>query len=64
VNILLLTDSVPNATVIRQRAPIADINACVAKVPFETMTVVASEPRSSRLLWTLVINPGGKEHVR
>jgi hypothetical protein len=59
-SILLLSDSVPKATVIRQRAPTAGLNACVANVPSEAMTVI--EPRS--LLWTLVINPGGKEHAR
>jgi hypothetical protein len=29
MNVLLLSDNVPKATVIRQRAPIADLNACL-----------------------------------
>ncbi len=50
------------AAVFRQRAPIADVNSCVATqmVPFKALTVIELQP----LLRTRVIRPGGKVHAR
>ena len=60
VDILLLSDGMPSATVACQRGPVVDVNTCVAKIPSKTMAIV--ELRS--LLRALVIDPGGEEHPR
>jgi hypothetical protein len=60
VNIFLLSDDVPYFAVTRQRGPIVDVDACIAKIPSKTMAVV----ELWSLLRALVIHPGGKEHAR
>ena len=50
----------PYATVARQRGPVVDVNACVAKIPSTTMAVI----ELWSLLRVLVVHPGGEVHAR